>query len=138
MVTDNRRNPKSGEASFVFGSIERGYLVDKVLDILGAAGYPSGFAGIVLMLLFYLRKQESGIRADINGSIQRLQAEKADLEAKLDARDEEIDLIRKERRDAEDREDKQRRRADALQARVEALQSRLDRLESGQPWQTKG
>jgi septal ring factor EnvC (AmiA/AmiB activator) len=117
---------------------ERGNLVDKVLDILGAAGYPSGFAGVVLMLLFYLRKQESGIRADINGSIQRLQAEKADLEAKLDARDEEIDLTRKERRDAEDREDKQRRRADALQARLETLQSRLDQLESGQPWQTKG
>lgn len=80
------------------------------------------------MLLFYLRKQESGIRADINGSIQRLQAEKADLEAKLDAQDEEIDLLRKERRDAEDREDKQRRRADALQAK----------LDQGPPWQTKG
>jgi septal ring factor EnvC (AmiA/AmiB activator) len=105
--------------------------VDKVLDILGAAGYPSGFAGIVLMLLFYLRKQESGIRADINGSIQRLQAEKTDLEAKLDAQDDEIDLLRKERREAEDREDKQRRRADALQARLEAL-------ESGQPWKTRG
>jgi septal ring factor EnvC (AmiA/AmiB activator) len=99
--------------------------MDKFLDILGTAGYPSGIVGIVLMLLFYLRKQESGVRTDINGSLQRLTAEVIDLkeeadELKSDIREKEaeIDTLRRERREAEDREDKQRRRADAAEAKL--------------------
>ena len=87
------------------------------------------------MLLFYLRKQESGIRADINGSIQRLQTEKEadkkeieELREQLAEKEDEIDALRKERRDAEDRENAQRRRAEALQAQID----------QGQPWITKG
>jgi septal ring factor EnvC (AmiA/AmiB activator) len=99
--------------------------VEKFLDILGTAGYPSGFVGIVLMLLFYLRRQESGVRTDINGSLQRLTAENLDLRDEIDALKEErteleqtIDLLRKERREAEDREDRQRRRAEAAEAKL--------------------
>lgn len=103
--------------------------MDKFFDILGTAGYPSGIVGIVLMLLFYLRKQESGVRTDINGSLQRLTAENLDLKDELDTerdarRDEkrgleaEIDLLRKERREAEDRETQQRRRAEAAEAKL--------------------
>lgn len=95
------------------------------MDILGTAGYPSGIVGIVLMLLFYLRKQESGVRTDINGSLQRLTAENVelrkeaeDLRADIRSKEDEIDTLRKERREAEDREDKQRRRADAAEARL--------------------
>lgn len=95
------------------------------MDILGTAGYPSGIVGIVLMLLFYLRKQESGVRTDINGSLQRLTAENVelrkeaeDLRSDIRAKEDEIDTLRKERREAEDREDKQRRRADAAEARL--------------------
>ena len=102
--------------------------MDKFLDILGTAGYPSGIVGIVLMLLFYLRRQESGVRTDINGSLQRLTAETLDLrdeidglEDKLKEKDLEIDLVRKERREAEDREDQQRRRADAAEQRLKQL-----------------
>ena len=102
--------------------------MDKFLDILGTAGYPSGIVGIVLMLLFYLRRQESGVRTDINGSLQRLTAETLDLrdeidglEDKLKEKDLEIDLDRKERREAEDREDQQRRRADAAEQRLKQL-----------------
>lgn len=98
--------------------------MDKFLDILGTAGYPSGIVGIVLMLLFYLRRQESGVRTDINGSLQRLTAEVLDLrdqidelEERLKAKEAEIDLLRKERREAEDREDQQRRRAEAAEAK---------------------
>lgn len=92
--------------------------MDKFLDILGTAGYPSGIVGIVLMLLFYLRKQESGVRTDINGSLQRLTAENLDLKDELDAKETLIDTLRKERREAEDREDRQRRRAEAAEAKL--------------------
>jgi uncharacterized protein YlxW (UPF0749 family) len=94
--------------------------VDKFLDILGTAGYPSGIVGIVLMLLFYLRKQESGVRTDINGSLQRLTAENLDLKDELREAQDEIDTLRTERRAAEDREDKQRRRAEAAEAQLGA------------------
>jgi len=103
--------------------------VEKLLDILGTAGYPSGIVGICLMLLFYLRKQESGVRTDINGSLQRLTAENLDLREELEAEKEarktdtreleaEVDTLRKERRAAEDREDQQRRRADLAEAKL--------------------
>jgi hypothetical protein len=92
--------------------------VDKFLDILGTAGYPSGIVGIVLMLLFYLRKQESGVRTDINGSLQRLTAENLDLKDELQEKEDTIDTLRKERRAAEDREDVQRRRAEAAEAKL--------------------
>lgn len=92
--------------------------MDKFLDILGTAGYPSGIVGIVLMLLFYLRKQESGVRTDINGSLQRLTAENLDLKDELLEKEEMIDTLRKERRAAEDREDTQRRRAEAAEAQL--------------------
>jgi septal ring factor EnvC (AmiA/AmiB activator) len=99
--------------------------VDKFLDILGTAGYPSGIVGIVLVLLVYLRRQESGVRTDINGSLQRLTAEVLDLrdqidelEEKLKAKEDEIDLLRTERRAAEDRENQQRRRAESAEAKL--------------------
>lgn len=92
--------------------------MEKFLDILGTAGYPSGIVGIVLMLLFYLRKQESGVRTDINGSLQRLTAENLDLKDEVREKEDEIDTLRKERREAEDREDKQRRRAEAAEAQL--------------------
>lgn len=92
--------------------------MDKFLDILGTAGYPSGIVGIVLMLLFYLRKQESGVRTDINGSLQRLTAENLDLKDELQEKEDLVDTLRRERREAEDREDQQRRRAEAAEARL--------------------
>lgn len=105
--------------------------MDKFFDILGTAGYPSGIVGIVLMLLFYLRKQESGVRTDINGSLQRLTAETLDqrdeieeLSNKLRDKETEIDTLRKERRLAEDREDLQRRRAEAAEAKLGGIDAR--------------
>lgn len=99
--------------------------MDRLLDFLGTAGYPSGFVGIVLTLLFFIRKQESGVRSDINGSLQRLTAEKLDLKdeidalnAKLDKAEGTIDDLRTARREAEDREYTQRRRADAAEAKL--------------------
>lgn len=99
--------------------------MEKFLDILGTAGYPSGIIGIVLTLLFYLRRQESGVRTDINGSLQRLTAENLDLREEIDEikeeirkKEAEIDTLRRERRESEDREDKQRRRAEAAEEKL--------------------
>jgi septal ring factor EnvC (AmiA/AmiB activator) len=106
--------------------------VDKFLELLGTAGIPSGFVGVCLTLLFYVRRQEAGVRTDINGSLQRLTAEKLDLNDEIDAlkdelqkKESEIDLLRKERREAEDREDEFRRRAKALEAKVASLEAKL-------------
>ena len=98
--------------------------MDKFLDILGTARYPSGIVGIVLMLLFYLRKQESGVRTDINGSLQRLTAENLDLKDEILEKEAQIDTLRKERREAEDREDRQRRRAEAAEAKLGEIDAR--------------
>lgn len=99
--------------------------MERLLDVLGTAGYQSGIVGVVLMLLVYLRKQESGIRSDINGSLQRLTAETLDqkqeideLKAEIRRKETEIDTLRKERRDAEDREYQQRRRAIAAEEKL--------------------
>jgi chromosome segregation ATPase len=89
------------------------------------------------MLLFYLRKQESGVRADINGSLQRLTAETLDLkdeiddlQEKLSTKESTVDLHRRERREAEDREDIQRRRAEAAEAKIAALEAKITRLQA--------
>lgn len=99
--------------------------MDKFLDLLGTAGFPSGFVGICLMLLYYVRRQEAGVRSDINGSLQRLTAEKLDLNEEIDTLKAEIrtledtiDLLRKERREAEDRADQLRRRAEAAEDKI--------------------
>lgn len=106
--------------------------MDKFLDLLGTAGVPSGFVGVCLILLFYVRRQEAGVRTDINGSLQRLTAEKLDLNDEIDAlkeditaREKEIDALRKERREAEDREDEYRRRAKALEIKVADLEATI-------------
>jgi chromosome segregation ATPase len=99
--------------------------VDKFIDLLGTAGLPSGFVGICLMLLFYVRRQEAGVRSDINGSLQRLTAEKLDLNEEIDllkdevkTLEDQVDVLRKERREAEDRADQYRRRAEAAEAKL--------------------
>jgi hypothetical protein len=70
--------------------------------------------GGVLLLFFYLRRQEAGLRQDINVSLQRLQQDRKEMQARLDAQEIEIDKERRGRREAEDEATKQRRRADEL------------------------
>lgn len=96
--------------------------MEKFLDILSTAGTPSGFIGAVILILFWLRKQESGVRSDINGSLQRLTTENAALKAELileksshktetDQLEATVDELRKTRRESEDREAVWERRA---------------------------
>lgn len=93
------------------------------LDKLWGAVIANGSPGVVvtglMMLLVYLRKQESGVRIELNTTLQRLQREKEALQAiidKLEAearlREEEIDRLRQLRREAEDKLVAESRRAD--------------------------
>lgn len=99
--------------------------MDKAFEILGAAGYPTTLVGGVLFLFFYLRKAEAGMRTEINGSLARLQKDKTDLQAIIDGleqevatKEKEIDEARTKRREAEDREFKEKRRADDAEAKL--------------------
>ena len=110
-------------------------MADKFLEFLANAGPTGTIVGICFALLFYLRRQESGIRADINGSLARLQQEKETLQAELeaekkenDAKEAQIDAFRTERRAAEDEADIQRRKAEAAERALIEAREQLDAL----------
>jgi Tfp pilus assembly protein PilN len=91
----------------------------KLWDAVVANGSPGVVVTGVMMLLVYLRKQESGVRVELNTTLQRLQREKEALQAiidKLEAearlREEEIDRLRQLRREAEDKMVAEKIRAD--------------------------
>jgi cell division protein FtsB len=100
--------------------------VDKVFESIGAflsavgpAGYPTSFLGGLLMLFYYLRKSEAGLRTELVSSLQRLQNDKAALQLRidalqkeLDAREADIDRLRAANRDLEDKAYNESRRAD--------------------------
>jgi len=102
--------------------------VSSFLTAIGPAGYPTSLLGGVLMLFFYLRKQEAGVRNDIVLSLQRLQKDKELLQARIDVltseaetREKEIDSLRKTRRSLEDELYNEGKRADGLQDRIREL-----------------
>lgn len=93
--------------------------LDKLWEAIVANGSPGVLVTGLIMLLVYLRKQEAGVRVELNTSLQRLQREKEALQAiidKLEAearqREDEIDRLRDARRDAEDKLVLEKRRAD--------------------------
>lgn len=113
--------------------------MDKVLEgfesfigAVGPAGYPTTLLGGVLMVFFYLRKQESGVRKEIVLSLQRLQTDKDGLQARidimqreLDAKEGEIDALRSQRRTLEDKAYNESRRADGLQQDLQNLKRQM-------------
>jgi septal ring factor EnvC (AmiA/AmiB activator) len=106
------------------------------ITAIGPAGYPTSILGGVLMLFFYLRKQEAGMRTEIVASLQRLQKDKEALQARIDAlqlridtlqkeldsRDDDIDALRMQRRELEDKAYNESRRADSALEQVRKLQ----------------
>lgn len=99
--------------------------IEKLWEAVIANGSPGVLVTGLMMLLVYLRKQESGVRVELNTTLQRLQKEKEALQAiidKLEAearqREEEIDRLRKDRRDAEDKLAAETRRADAAEDKL--------------------
>lgn len=95
--------------------------MDELLNLVGIAGGPTTIVGLCLSVLFYLRKQEAGIRADINGSLARLTTENEDKDAEIDKLQSQIDTLRTERRSHQDAEAKERLRADLAEARLKEL-----------------
>lgn len=96
--------------------------LDKIWEAVVANGSPGVLVTGLMMLLVYLRKQESGVRVELNTTLQRLQREKEALQAIIDkleaearAREDEIDKIRSRAREAEDKLDVEKRRADAAE-----------------------
>lgn len=99
------------------------------VSAIGPAGYPTSLLGGVLMLFFYLRKQEAGVRNDIVLSLQRLQKDKEGLQARIDAlqveldsKEAEIDGLRAQRRELEDKAYNESRRADAATEALRKIQ----------------
>jgi predicted phage gp36 major capsid-like protein len=92
--------------------------VDRFVDIISAAGYPTTIAGGIVFLFFYLRKQEAAIRTTTREQI-------ADLEEDLERRrteilrlEEELRAIKKLLTESQDESIIERRRAEAAEARL--------------------
>lgn len=105
---------------------------EKLLELLGSAGAPTTMVGGLLLLFFYLRKAEAGMRSEINSSLVRLQKEKTDLQAVIDklegeaqAREIVFDGLREERREAQDGMYAAIRRAEAAERRAEIAEEKL-------------
>lgn len=87
----------------------------KLLSAFSASPSPvtavsTSLLGGVLMLFFYLRKQEKGLRVELVASLVRLQGDKdfliariTKMQAELDERESKIDALRGMRRDVEDK-----------------------------------
>lgn len=101
---------------------------ESFVSAVGPAGYPTSLLGGVLMLFFYLRKQEAGVRNDIVSSLQRLQKDKEVLQERIEALQKEIDVcqaeidtLRSQRRALEDKAYNESRRADQALESYRAL-----------------
>lgn len=99
-----------------------------ILTAIGPAGYPTSLLGGVLMLFFYHRKSEAGLRSELVTSLQRLQKDKEALQARIDRLQQEvddgeseIDGYRKKNRALEDEAYNEKRRADDLLDQVRKL-----------------
>lgn len=110
--------------------------MDKVFEGIGAfisavgpAGYPTSLLGGVLMLFYYLRKSEAGLRSELVSSLQRLQKDKDGLQTRIDnlqrevdERENEIDRLRAANRTLEDKAYNESRRAEDLLDSLRKLQ----------------
>lgn len=95
--------------------------MDELFSLIGTAGAPTTVVGICLTIMLFIRKQEAGVRADINGSLARLTAENVAQDVEIVALQSVIDSLRDERRKAQDSETKQWRRAEAAIAKLKEL-----------------
>ena len=102
--------------------------MDKFLELLGQASFPSTIVGGVIFLFFYLKKQEAELRAELTATLKRLQEEKLALYATIEKLEQEgedrevvIDNLRRDLRAAEDDAIFHRRRADRAEAKLEVL-----------------
>lgn len=100
--------------------------MDAVFNVLSTAGFPTSIAGTLIFLFFWLKKYESGVRAEIIASLARLQEEKLalqlrirELEDEAEERESKIDELRATIRATEDDAFQNRRRAEEAERRWE-------------------
>lgn len=71
--------------------------MDAFLQLVGTAGLPTSFIGLLLFMYFSMRKQEATVRAEQIATIERLRAEIVELDA---AKDKAVAIADKLRTDA--------------------------------------
>lgn len=83
--------------------------MDQLFSILGTAGFPTSIAGALVFLFFWTKKYEAAVRAEMTMSLERLQKDKVELQARIKAledeateRESKIDDLRASMREAED------------------------------------
>lgn len=100
-----------------------GASLEKLFEIIGSAVSPTSFIGGILILLFWLRRQETGIRTEITGSLERLQKEREGLEESLDEAQEKI-------KDLNDTVDKQLNEKRTVELKLHEMTLRAETAES--------
>ena len=75
--------------------------MDALLQLVGTAGFPTSFVGVLLFLFFFMRKQEAEVRAVQIASIERLRADVVELDA---AKDKAVAIAEKLRSDVNDKD----------------------------------
>lgn len=105
---------------------------EKLLELITSAGGQTTVVGGLLLVFFYLRKAEAGMRTEINGSLVRLQKDKQELQEQIDRLEEEsrgreklFDSLREERRLAQDESHKAIRAKDEAEARATVAEAKL-------------
>lgn len=58
--------------------------MDSFLQLVGSAGIPTSFVGLLLLLYFSVRKQEATVRAEQLATIERLKIDIVELDAAKD------------------------------------------------------
>jgi len=97
--------------------------VDKLIEILGAAGYPSTIVGGVVFLFFYLRKQEAVIRNATKETIDSLEEELERRKKEILRLEALIISLRLELTTSQDESIVHRRRAEAAEAKIKRMES---------------
>jgi len=92
--------------------------VDKFVDIISAAGYPSTIAGGIVFLFFYLRKQEAAIRVTTKEQIADLEQDLEKRRAEILRLEEEVKLLKTLLTLSQDESIINRRRAEAAEAQL--------------------
>lgn len=82
---------------------------EKLLELITSAGGQTTVVGGLILIFFYLRRAEAGMRGEMNESLARLRAEKQELLERIDVLEEAsrgketlFDTLREERRAAQD------------------------------------
>lgn len=68
--------------------------MDAFLQLVGSAGIPTSFVGVLLLLYFSVRKQEATVRAEQLATIERLKSDIVELDAAKDKAEALIEQLR--------------------------------------------